>query len=50
MFKKRMLGERLWEEGEDADNMWLKMATCVRNVALEVFGMSRGGKQEAKDT
>jgi hypothetical protein len=45
-----MLGERLWEEGEDADNMWLKMATCVRNVALEVFGMSRGGKQEAKDT
>ena len=26
------------------------MATCVRKVASEVFGMSRGGKQEGKDT
>jgi hypothetical protein len=49
-FKERMLGEGPWEEGEDADDMWLKMATCVRKVASEVFGMSRGGKQEAKDT
>jgi hypothetical protein len=37
-------------EGEDANDMWLKMATCVRKVAAEVFGLSRGGKQEAKDT
>ena len=44
-----MLGEGPWE-GEDADDMWLKMATCVRKVASEVFGMSRGGKQEGKDT
>ena len=29
-FKERMLGEGPWEEGEDADDMWLKMATCVR--------------------
>jgi len=28
----------------------LKMATCVRKVASEVFGVSRGGKQEGKDT
>ena len=48
-FKERMLGEGLWE-GEDADDMWLKMATCVRKVASEVFGVSRGGKQEGKDT
>ncbi|KAG2642940.1 hypothetical protein PVAP13_2KG287867 [Panicum virgatum] len=45
-----MLGEGLWEEGEDADDMWLKMATCIRKDASEVFGMSRGGKQEGKDT
>jgi hypothetical protein len=25
------------------------MATCVRKVASEVFGVSRGGKREAKD-
>ena len=30
--------------------MWLKMATCVRKVASEVFDVSRGGKQEGKDT
>ena len=48
-FKERMLGEGPWEEGEDADDMWLKMAICVRKVASEVFGVSRGGKQEGKD-
>ena len=37
-------------KGKDADDMWLKMATCVRKVASEVFGVSRGGKQEVKDT
>jgi hypothetical protein len=45
-----MLGEGPWEEGEDADDMWLKMTTCVRKVASEVFGVSRGSKREAKDT
>ena len=49
-FKERMLSEGPWEEGEDADDMWLKMATCVRKVASEVLGVSRGGKQEGKDT
>jgi len=44
-----MLGEEPWEE-EYADDMWLKMATRVRKVALEVFGVSRRGKQEEKDT
>ena len=32
-FKERMLGEGSWKEGEDADDMWLKMATRVRKVA-----------------
>ena len=44
-----MLGEGPWE-GEDADDMWLKMATSVWKVASEVFGVSRRGKQEGKDT
>jgi hypothetical protein len=30
--------------------MWLKMATCVRKVVSEVFRVSRGGKQEVKET
>jgi hypothetical protein len=49
VFKDRMLGEGPWEEGEDANDIWLKMATCVQKMAAEVFGVSRGGKQEAKD-
>ena len=49
-FKERMLDEGPWDEGEDGNDMWLKMATCVRKVASEVFGVSRGGKQEGKDT
>ena len=49
-FRERMLDEGPWEEGEDTDDMWLKMATCVRKVASEVFGVSRGDKQEGKDT
>jgi hypothetical protein len=43
-FKERMLGEGSWEERADVDDMWLNMATCVRKVASEVFGVSRGGK------
>ena len=50
MFKEMMLGRRPWEEGEDANDMWLKTETCVRKVAVEVLGASRGGKQEGKDT
>ena len=49
-FTERMLREGSWEEGEDANDMWLKMATCVRRVAVEVFGVSRGGIQKGKDT
>ena len=49
-FKERMLREGSWEEGEDANDMWLKMATCVRKVASEVFGVSRGGIQKGKYT
>ena len=43
-FKERILGEGPWEEEEDADDIWLKMATCVRKVASEVLGVSREGK------
>jgi hypothetical protein len=49
-FKERMLGKGPWEEGANVDDIWLKMATCVRKVASEVFGVSRGGKQEVKET
>ena len=34
-FKDRVLKEGPWEEGGDANNMWMKMATCVRRIASE---------------
>jgi hypothetical protein len=37
--------EEPWEEGEDADDMWLKMATCVQKVASEVFGRQTGSER-----
>jgi ribosomal protein L20A (L18A) len=30
--------------------MWMKMATCVRKVALEEFGASRGSRSKVRDT
>jgi hypothetical protein len=30
--------------------MWVKMATCIRKVASEVFGVTKGSNSESKDT
>jgi hypothetical protein len=30
--------------------MWMKMATCIRKVALKEFGVTKGGKCETKET
>jgi hypothetical protein len=30
--------------------MWIKMSTCIKNVASEEFGVTKGGKRETKET
>jgi hypothetical protein len=50
VFKNRVIAEGSWNEDEDADNMWKKMTTHIRKVAIEVFGVTRGNKREPKDT
>jgi hypothetical protein len=30
--------------------MWMKMTTCIRKVASEEFGVTKGGKRETKET
>ena len=30
--------------------MWVKMTTCIRKVASEVFGVTKGSKSEPKHT
>ena len=47
-FKDRVIKEGPWEEGGDADNMRMKMATCIRKVASEEFGVSRGVEAKLK--
>jgi hypothetical protein len=42
--------EGAWSEEEDANNMWVKMETCIRKVASEVFGVTKGSNGESKDT
>ncbi|WVZ49707.1 hypothetical protein U9M48_001039 [Paspalum notatum var. saurae] len=49
-FKRRVISEGSWEEGENADNTWGKMATCIRKVAAEVLGVTKGSKGATKDT
>jgi hypothetical protein len=50
VFKNRVVAEGSWNESEDTDNMWKKMATHIRKVAIEVFGVTRGNTREPKDT
>jgi hypothetical protein len=50
MFKERILKEGHWHEGEDANSMWMKVSTCIRKVASEEFGVTKGGKREIKET
>jgi hypothetical protein len=50
MFKKRVLKKGSWHEGGDANSMWIKIFTCIRKVASEEFGVTKGGKRETKET
>jgi hypothetical protein len=48
--KERMIAEGPWGEEGEVDSMWVKMAFCIRKVAREVLGVTKGKKQEPKDT
>jgi hypothetical protein len=50
MFNERVLKKVSWREGGDANRMWMKMSTCIRKVASEEFGVTKGGKRETKET
>jgi hypothetical protein len=50
MFNERVLKEGPWHVGGDANNMWIKMLTCIRKVASAEFGVTKGGKRETKET
>jgi hypothetical protein len=50
VFKNKVIAEGPWNEDEDTDNMWKEMTTNIRNVAIELFGVTRENKHELKDT
>jgi hypothetical protein len=49
-FKERVIEEGHWAEERDTNIMWRKMATCIRKIASEEFGLSQGNIREVKDT
>ena len=49
-FKKRVIKEGSWTEGDDTNNMWENMANCIRKVVSEVLGVTKGGRCVDKDT
>ncbi|AQL02844.1 Retrovirus-related Pol polyprotein LINE-1 [Zea mays] len=49
-FKERVIEEGPWAGEGDANIMWRKMATCIRKIASEEFGLSQGNRREVKDT
>jgi hypothetical protein len=49
-FKERVLKEGPWHEGGDSNSMWMKMTIYIRKVTSEEFGVTKGGKHEAKKT
>ena len=50
VFKDRVMGEGAWNVEGEANVMWNAMATCIRRVATEVFGITKGSKREPKDS
>jgi hypothetical protein len=50
IFKKRVLKECPWHKGGDVNSMWMKMSTCIRKVASEEFGVTKGDKRKTKET
>ncbi|AQK94588.1 Nuclear pore complex protein NUP205 [Zea mays] len=49
-FKERDIEEGPWAEEGDTNIMWRKMATCIRKIASEEFGLSQGNRRKVKDT
>jgi hypothetical protein len=50
IFREIVFVEDAWSEEEDANIMWVKMATCIRKVVSEVFRVTKGSIDESKDT
>jgi hypothetical protein len=49
MFNERVFKEGPWHGG-DVNNMWMKMSTCIKKVALKEFRVIKRGKCETKET
>jgi hypothetical protein len=49
-FKDRVHDEGPLHNGDDANNMWTTMATCIRKVVIEELRVTKDGKRDAKET
>ena len=49
-FISRLIKEANWEDEVDSNVMWNKMTDCIRHVANEELGESKGIVSSGKDT
>ena len=45
-----MTKEGKWNLGEDVDQMWNEMASCIKKVAKDILGESEGCRRSTKET
>ena len=50
IFKKKMLKEATWDLEDETNILWNKMCECVKRIAKEILGESRGKDPFCKDT
>jgi len=49
-FTDKVLARGIENVDEDVNNMWYELATRIWNMAVEVFGVTRGNRREPKET
>jgi len=49
-FVKKAKEKVMWKIEGNINNVWNMMATCVKDTAKEIFGVSRSSMPENKET
>ncbi|KAJ3706103.1 hypothetical protein LUZ61_009808 [Rhynchospora tenuis] len=50
IFRNRLIAEGPWTVEAEVNVMWKEMTICIKKIATEVLGVTRGNNREPKDT
>ena len=50
VFKDKIIKEGKWNLDKDVDKMWNEMTTCIKRVAKDILGESKGCGKPTKET